>query len=91
MLRIEEGTFESMTGSGRGAPNPLVTAIVNWRALSLKRLVHLDELQRTGRWRRHFQTEDAFEEALRNAHADAERWRQLADPNQVPIDKAAER
>ena len=57
----------------------LATAAMNWRALSLKRLVHWDELRRTGRWRRHFQTEEAFEEAVRNANADAERWRQLAD------------
>ncbi len=57
----------------------LATAAMNWRALSLKRLVHWDELRRTGRWRRHFQTEERLEEAVRNANADAERWRQLAN------------
>ena len=53
--------------------------IVNWRALSLKRLAHLDELQRSGRWKLHFETEEAFNRALRTASDDAERWKQLAN------------
>ena len=61
------------------ARDTFATATMNWRGLSLKRLVHLDELRRTGRWRRHFQTEEAFEEVVRNAKADAERWKQLAN------------
>jgi hypothetical protein len=56
------------------------TMAVKWRALSLKRLEHMDELKRSGRWRRHFATEDAFEEAFRKASADAEKWKLLADP-----------
>jgi len=53
-------------------------AVTQWRALSLKRLGYLAELQRTGRWRLHYPTEDAFNDALRAADADAERWKQLA-------------
>jgi len=53
--------------------------VVNWRALSLKRLEHFGELNRSGRWRRYFATEDAFEEAFRKASADADTWKQLAD------------
>ena len=63
---------------------------VNWRALSLKRLSHLDELKRTGRWQRHFTTEQAFEEALRVAAADAERWKRLAYQSEKPLGEAAE-
>jgi hypothetical protein len=63
---------------------------VNWRALSLKRLSHLDELKRTGRWRRHFATEEALEEALGVAAADAERWKRLAYDNEKPRGEAAE-
>ena len=55
------------------------TMAVKWRALSLKRFAHFDELKRSGRWRRHFATEDAFEETFRKASADAEKWKQLAD------------
>jgi len=58
--------------------------IVNWRVVSLKRLSHLDELKRTGRWRRHFATEDAFEEAFRKQSADAEQWKQSAHRNNGP-------
>ena len=47
--------------------NDWPTMAVKWRALSLKRLEHFDELKRTGRWRRHFATAYAFEEAFRNA------------------------
>ena len=53
--------------------------VVNWRALSHKRLEHFSELKRTGRWRHYFATEDAFEEAFRKASADADKWKQLAD------------
>ena len=52
-------------------------SVTKWRALSLKRLGYLAELQRTGRWRRHYPTEDAFNAALYAADADAERWKQL--------------
>jgi hypothetical protein len=62
--------------------------VVNWRALSLKRLAHLDELKRTGRWRLHFASEAAFEEALREAAADAERWKRLAYQDEAAPDAA---
>ena len=52
--------------------------VTKLRALSLKRLAHLAELQRTGRWRLHYASEEAFNEALRAADADAERWKRLA-------------
>ena len=61
--------------------NTWAMTTVKWRALSLKRLAHLDRLQRTGRWRGHFPTEDVFEKALRNAYADADRWKQIAHQN----------
>jgi len=50
--------------------------VTKLRALSLKRLAHLAELQRTGRL--HYASEEAFNEALRPADADAERWKRLA-------------
>jgi hypothetical protein len=56
---------------------PLMT-VNRWRALSLKRLAHLSELQRTGRWQLHYTDHDAFELALRDADADAEKWKRLA-------------
>ena len=52
--------------------------IVNWRALSLKRLAYLDELKRTGRWKLHFGSEEAFNQTLQTASDDAERWKHLA-------------
>ena len=64
--------------------------IVSWRALALKRLAHLDELKRSGRWQRHFASEQALEEALREAAADAERWKQLAYQGDAPSTEAAE-
>lgn len=58
--------------------NDLPIVIVRWRALSLKRLAYLSELQRTERWRHHFRDQGAFEEALRAADADAENWKRIA-------------
>jgi hypothetical protein len=66
---------------------PLMT-VVNWRALALKRLAHLDELKRSGRWQRHFASEAAFEEALAEAAADAEKWKQLAYQSEAPREAA---
>ncbi len=63
---------------------------VNWRALSLKRLAHFDELKRTGRWRRHFPTEEAFAERLRAVARDAAKWKELAYRIDAPIGEAAE-
>lgn len=65
-------------------------AVSNWRALSLKRLAYLDELKRTGGWRRAFTSEAALDEALRAASADAERWKQLAHFSDQPPTEAAE-
>jgi hypothetical protein len=62
--------------------------LVNWRALSLKRLGYLDELKRTGRWQRLFATEEAFEAALAKASADAEKWKQLACQSETPGEAA---
>ncbi len=66
---------------------PLMT-VVNWRALALKRLAHLDELKRRGRWQRHFASEAAFEEALAEAAADAEKWKLLAYQSEAPREAA---
>ena len=52
--------------------------VTKLRALSLKRLAYLAELQRTGRWQQLFASEEAFNEALREADADAARWKRLA-------------
>ena len=54
------------------------TTVINWRALSLKRLAYLDELKRTGRWKLHFASEEAIDQALRTATDDAQKWKQLA-------------
>ena len=56
---------------------PLMT-VNRWRALSLKRLGHLSELQRTGRWQLHYPDQETFERALREADADAEKWKRIA-------------
>ena len=56
---------------------PVVT-VHKWRALALKRLAHLIELRRSGRWRLHYASEDAFDAALRRVEADAEQWKSLA-------------
>lgn len=53
--------------------------INNWRALSLRRWSHLDELKRSGRWRGSFGSESALDEALRAAEADAAMWKALAE------------
>ena len=58
-------------------------AIVDWHALSLKRVAHFDELKRTGRWKLHFLTEEAFDQALRRANDDAERWKELVNRSGV--------
>jgi hypothetical protein len=63
-------------------------SVTKWRALSLKRLGYLVELQHSGRWRLHYPTEDAFNEALRAADADAERWKQLAHADTRSIEAA---
>ena len=52
--------------------------IIKWRALSLKRLEYVAELQRTGRWRRLYASQDAFEEALRVAETDVAKWKTVA-------------
>jgi|SoiMethySBSTD1v2_1073268.scaffolds.fasta_scaffold3945089_1 hypothetical protein len=52
-------------------------AVTKWRALSLKRLGYMTELQRTGRWQRMYASQDAFEAALRLADADAAKWHSI--------------
>jgi hypothetical protein len=64
-------------------------ATVNkWRALSLKRLAYLSELQNTGRWRLYYASQDVFEEALHQADADAKRWKGIAYEDQPPAEAA---
>ena len=66
---------------------PAVT-VHKWRALSLKRLAHLSELRRSGRWHRFYASQDAFDEAVRFAEADAERWKGLAYADSPPVQPA---
>jgi len=68
---------------------PLMT-VNRWRALSLKRLAHLSELQRTGRWQLYYPDQAAFEQALRDADVDAEKWKRLAYYGDVRMTEAAE-
>jgi hypothetical protein len=74
-----------MDDSARRKPSTLARmadelsfTVTKLRALSLKRLAYMAELQRTGRWRLHYASEEAFNEALRIADADAARWKRLA-------------
>ena len=73
-----------MENSGRRKPANLASwptncsTVTKLRGLSLKRLAYMAELQRTGRWRLLYASEEAFNEALRAADADAERWKRLA-------------
>jgi hypothetical protein len=59
-------------------------AMINdWRALSLRRLSHLDQMKRTGRWRGAFSSESMLDAALREAEADAARWKELAEASRA--------
>ncbi len=62
--------------------------VIKWRALALKRLAYLSELQRTGHWRRQYKSQAAFEQALRDADADAERWKRVAHESARPVEAA---
>jgi hypothetical protein len=66
---------------------PAVT-VHKWRALSLKRLAHLSELRRSGRWHRVYASQEAFDEAVRYAESDAERWKGLAYADSPPVQPA---
>ena len=66
---------------------PAIT-VHKWRALSLKRLAHLSELRRSGRWLRFYASQDAFDEAVRFAESDAERWKGLAYADSPPVQPA---
>lgn len=52
--------------------------VSKWRTLAQKRRAHLLDLQRSGRWRRIYASEEAFEEALAAATEDEERWTRVA-------------
>ena len=66
---------------------PAVT-VHKWRALSLKRLAYLSELRRSGRWQRVYPSQEAFDEAVRYAESDAERWKGLAYADSPPVQPA---
>jgi hypothetical protein len=51
--------------------------------------MHLAELRRTDRWRLYYPSQDAFDEAMRNAEIDAEQWKNLAYEGK-PYTEAAE-
>lgn len=70
--------------------NPRSLIAINWRALALKRLAHFDEMKRTGRWRQHFKSEEAFIEAFKAVVADAARWKEIAYRSDAPMGEAAE-
>jgi hypothetical protein len=58
-------------------------AMINdWRALSLRRWSHLQDMKRSGRWGVAFSSEAALDEALEAAEADARVWKQLAEQSQ---------
>ena len=59
-----------------------------WRALSLKRLAYLSELRRSGRSHRVYASQEAFDEAVRYAESDAERWKGLAYADSPPVQPA---
>jgi len=76
-------------------PFRMVAAMRNWQRIALKwrvlaegRCAHMDDLYRSGRWKRYY-TEAEFLEELRHAATMAERWakivprvaeREAADP-----------
>ena len=66
---------------------PAIT-VHKWRALSLRRLAHLSELRSSGRWQRFYASQDAFDEAVRFAESDAERWKGLAYADSPPVQPA---
>jgi hypothetical protein len=82
--------IESPLSSGtlRGMTRIPAMTVHKWRALSLKRLAHLSELRRSGRWHRFYAGQAAFEEAVRHAELDAERWKGLAYADSPPVQPA---
>jgi hypothetical protein len=59
-----------------------------WRALALKRLAYLSELQRSGRWHQQYKSQAAFEAALRDADDTAQRWKRVAHESRTPAEAA---
>jgi hypothetical protein len=75
-------------GALRGMTRIPAMTVHKWRALSLKRLAHLSELRRSGRWQRFYADQESFEEAVRRAESDAERWKGLAYADSPPVQPA---
>jgi uncharacterized repeat protein (TIGR03809 family) len=55
-----------------------------WHALAQRRLAHVRELERSGRWR-YFYSEEQFSSYLREAERVAAIWRQLAASQFTPV------
>jgi uncharacterized repeat protein (TIGR03809 family) len=60
--------------------------VAKWHALAQRRLAHVRELERSGRWR-HFNSysEEQFGSYLREAERVAAIWRQLAASQFAPV------
>ena len=54
-----------------------------WLALAERRRQHLAELYQSGRWE-HYYNEQGLVERMRDAVADVEAWRLLAQPDGAP-------
>ena len=52
--------------------------VTKWQALSVRRLKHMAELQRSGRWRLIYPTQDSFDDAIRAADVDIRRWKSIS-------------
>jgi hypothetical protein len=63
--------------------HPLEEIARKWSDLAERRRAHYVELQRSGRWKHYYDTEQEFTAQMRNAHRDADRWAQLAYSQQV--------
>ena len=85
MRPIEKAAALGLSQGMTGIP---VLTVHKWRALSLKRLAHLSELRRSGRWQHFYASQDAFDEAVRRAESDAERWKNLAYADSPPVQPA---
>ena len=58
--------------------------VEKWHALALRRLAHVRELERSGRWK-HFYSEEQFGAYLREVERVATIWKHLAATQFAPI------